>query len=1031
MRYLADLHVHSHFSMATSKRSSIPEYALSAARKGIRLVGTSDCLHPGHLLEIERYLEAAPQEGLYRLTVDSLSNLKIPSYQVGECREIRFILSVEVSTIYKKNGKVRKLHHLLLFPNLETARHYARYLDQRCNIRSDGRPILGLDSYQLLEAALKINPHIILIPAHIWTPHFSLFGAYSGFNTIEECFEDLTPYIYAVETGLSSDPSMNWRVKNLDRYFLLSNSDAHNPDNLGREANLMESELSYPGFYSALQGQDPLNQIVSTLEFFPEEGKYHYDGHRKCRISLDPMESIKLHTICPVCHKPLTTGVLHRVMELADRPPENRGSKSRPYTRLVSLLNLLSECWNKNPTNRHVQESYQNLLRHNGPELPLLMEMDPDHLITDNPLIKEAIRRMRRGDIHIEPGYDGEYGVIKVFDPAERNGLFKTSFATLGKEYGILSRNPGKNGRTKNFIISEQLAMGFAHQPAIFRHPKTISPEQQTIIQSPAPHILVQAGPGTGKTFTLIERIKNLIQQADWKQIMVVTFTEKAADEILSRLHLIIKPPYVGTFHSISLQVLKNQFHQQVYLLTQADQLYILKKNLKNVSCRLHAQSCLEKISSIKSNSGTDPVMGSDQVENRQIMSIYEAYQSYLHDHNLMDFDDLLLRSLHYIEQTPDFSVRHLVIDEIQDCNPLQYRWIKTLSRRAESMFLIGDYYQSIYQFRGARPDLILHLKSEYPDLQIHHLNTSYRLPWPIIRCGCEIISYKPIPLNLISAKPQCPAWISISEHPNSTIEKSYWAMRIKQMLGGMDMVTSETGGESGPQAPEDIAILFRTNGQLKEYARYFAEKGLPVCPLPDYNFLDDPVLKPVLYSLYKLAFPANPLIDQILEDEGLSAGAFEHLMDVDSIAVILQELLGYYQVEKSPELDWMESILTTTPKWKTNLQQMINRQPLVQIINGLRVMTMHSAKGLEFQTVILPAMEEDTRSSLQEDEHLLYVAVTRCKENLHLSYSRQREIHHQWVDRNPSRYINVFRPLAHFILNVPNNHKSRQMSLF
>lgn len=331
--YIGDLHIHSRYSRATSKDCT-PEYLdLWARKKGIHIVGTGDFTHPAWREELEKKLEPA-EDGLYVLKDEyRIKDEEIP----GEVSP-RFVITGEISSIYKKNGKVRKVHSLILLPGLEDAERISAKLEQIGNIHSDGRPILGVDCHDLLEIILELSPRAVYVPAHIWTPHFSLFGAFSGFDTVEECFEDLTPYIHAMETGLSSDPPMNWRVSALDRYQLISNSDAHSPAKLGREANLFDISLSYEGLSHAIQTGEGL---YGTIEFFPEEGKYHMDGHRKCNICLTPSDTLKYNGICPVCGRKITIGVSHRVEELSDRAEGYIRENAKPFESLVPLPEVI------------------------------------------------------------------------------------------------------------------------------------------------------------------------------------------------------------------------------------------------------------------------------------------------------------------------------------------------------------------------------------------------------------------------------------------------------------------------------------------------------------------------------------------------------------------------------------------------------------------------------------------------------------------------------------------------------------------
>lgn len=408
MKGIADLHIHSRYSRATSKQGT-PEYLeLWAKKKGISIVGTGDFTHPEWRKELAEKLVPA-EDGFYCLRKDSV--LEESGKYGGETP--RFVISGEISSIYKKNGKVRKVHNVILLPGLEDAEKLSKKLETIGNIHSDGRPILGLDSHDLLEIMLEICPEGILIPAHIWTPHFSLFGAFSGFDTMEECFEDLTPYIHAVETGLSSDPPMNWRLSALDRLQLISNSDAHSPAKLGREANLLDIEMSYQGLYKAIQEGKGLE---GTIEFFPEEGKYHFDGHRKCHLCLTPKEAEAYGGICPVCGKKITIGVDHRVMQLSDRDDGEARKNKKPYENLVPLPEVIAASTGKSSGSKKVQEQYENMLKKFGPEFDILRKIPIEEIRKEEGyLVSEGIRRLRAGQVKRKPGFDGEYGTISLF----------------------------------------------------------------------------------------------------------------------------------------------------------------------------------------------------------------------------------------------------------------------------------------------------------------------------------------------------------------------------------------------------------------------------------------------------------------------------------------------------------------------------------------------------------------------------------------------------------------------------------------
>ena len=406
--YIGDLHIHSHYSRATSKDCT-PEYLeLWARRKGIDILATGDFTHRAWREELKEKLTPG-EDGFYilkeeyRMDKDSVNGSRVP----------RFVVSGEISSIYKKNGKVRRVHSVILLPGLEEAEVLSKRLEAIGNLHSDGRPILGLDCRDLLEMVLETCPEAIYIPAHIWTPHFSLFGALSGFDSIEECFEDLTPFVHALETGLSSDPSMIWSWSALDRFQLISNSDAHSPGKMGREANLLDINLSYAGLYGAIQRGEGL---AGTIEFFPEEGKYHYDGHRKCGVCLSPWEAEKYSGKCPVCGHKLTMGVYHRIEQLSDREEGYIPSWGKPYESLVPLLEVVAESMGYTVASRKVQNRYEEMVRNLGPEFQILRELPLEDISRgSSPEIADGIRRMRAGEVERIPGFDGEYGKIKLY----------------------------------------------------------------------------------------------------------------------------------------------------------------------------------------------------------------------------------------------------------------------------------------------------------------------------------------------------------------------------------------------------------------------------------------------------------------------------------------------------------------------------------------------------------------------------------------------------------------------------------------
>lgn len=418
MYFLADLHIHSPYSRATSKDMELETLNRWAQLKGLTVIGTGDFTHPRWFSNLRKKLKETG-DGLYRLKDEyrALGNEGVPQ---SCCREIRFILSSEVSCIYSKGGRTRKAHHLILSPTFKAAARVNESLSRIGNLGADGRPILGLDSKILLRIVLDASADNLLIPAHAWTPHFSVFGSNSGFDSLEECFEELTPHIYAIETGLSSDPPMNWRLSGLDQIALISNSDAHSPRKLAREANIFDTELSYKGITGAIKENDKA-RFKGTIEFFPEEGKYHYDGHRTCKQRMRPAETRQNNGLCPKCGTKVTIGVMHRVDELADRKEDIMPPNARPYRRLIPLAEIIAEVYAVGTATKRVENIYYKLLASLGDELSILQDVPVKEIARVNtPLLAGAIHSMREGRVSIAPGYDGEYGTIKILDTDDK-----------------------------------------------------------------------------------------------------------------------------------------------------------------------------------------------------------------------------------------------------------------------------------------------------------------------------------------------------------------------------------------------------------------------------------------------------------------------------------------------------------------------------------------------------------------------------------------------------------------------------------
>jgi uncharacterized protein (TIGR00375 family) len=411
LRIIADFHLHSAFSRATSRDMHLPEIARWGRLKGLSLLGTGDFTHPAYFQEIRSQLDETGK-GLLRL-------------KGGKADDPLFLLTAETSHIYTQGGRGRRVHMMIFAPGLAAAEKINLRLGALGNVKSDGRPIFGFSAKDLVKVVLDIEPACLLVPAHVWTPWFSVFGSQSGFGSLEECFEEETAQIFAIETGLSSDPAMNWRWSALDNLTLISNSDAHSPAKIGREANIFETELSYPAIIEAIKEKDPA-LFPATIEFFPEEGKYHFDGHRSCRVCFSPGQSREVNDRCPVCGKKIVIGVMHRVEELADRVPGFRPPGAISAIHLVPLEEIIAAGYGLGTGSKRVRREYLNLLERGGAELEILLDKSAAELSSfmDSRLV-EGILRVRQGLVTVHPGYDGVYGRVDLFpeNPTENQAL--------------------------------------------------------------------------------------------------------------------------------------------------------------------------------------------------------------------------------------------------------------------------------------------------------------------------------------------------------------------------------------------------------------------------------------------------------------------------------------------------------------------------------------------------------------------------------------------------------------------------------
>ena len=866
MKFIADFHVHSKFSRATAKNLDLENLYIAAQIKGIKVVGTGDFTYPGWFSEISEKLQPA-EPGLFKLKDEfaRVCDKEVPP----SCRnEVRFILSTEISNIYKKNDKTRKNHNLILMPDLNVAEQFNAKLDNIGNIKSDGRPILGLDARDLFEILLETSDEAFLIPAHIWTPWFSVLGSKSGFDSIEECFEDLTPYIFAVETGLSSDPPMNWRISGLDGLTLVSNSDAHSPLNLGREANLLNTELSFWAIKSALKTGDP-DQFLGTFEFFPEEGKYHFDGHRNCSVRLHPRETMENQGKCPECGKNLTIGVLYRVEELADRPQDQCPSNCHPYHSMVQLVDILSEIFKVGNKSKKVLNHYQNAIHELGSEFNILHHLEPEDIDRAGiPLLGEAVRRIRNKEIEVLPGYDGEYGQVLIFRANERERLTgqKALFSIpapppiepesvkkrVAAFQNSLPLKPAKN-------IKAPARQTFQHSPSKTDVHKLNAEQLHAVTHAGGP-LLITAGPGTGKTRTLTHRIAHLILKkgVSPENVLAVTFTNKAAAEMRERLSRLMgnnsDSPLVATLHSFCFKILNDQKIKPSGIVDEDHRKALIAEAVKRYTppdgkqIELKNRDILQRIIAAKQQ-----ILGPDEFAGQYgrdpegifVSGVYKIYQRLLSIQGFCDFEDLIFNVVLLLESQSVQSRRyqkqyqHIFVDEYQDLNQAQYRIIRALApdeNAIETLCVIGDPDQSIYGFRGSDTVYFQRFISDYPGAEIFRLTRNYRSTQTILDASYQVIQNHRLNdeddgrtysrIDGIKA-------ISILELSTEKAEAEAIGRIITRQIGGTGFHSIDTGTVTDAnlataRSYSDFAVLYRTHAQHQMLADVFSKQGIP-----------------------------------------------------------------------------------------------------------------------------------------------------------------------------------------------------------
>ena len=881
MKFIADLHIHSKYSRATARNLDFENLYYAAQIKGVRVIGTGDFTYPAWIREIESKLEET-EPGLFSLKEHLAKDIDktIPE----KCRNpVRFVLQTEISNIYKKDGRVRKNHNLVYFPDIRSVKKFSARLDAIGNIKSDGRPILGLDAADLLSIMLDINDKGFFVPAHIWTPWFSLFGSKSGFDSIEECFGSLKKHIFAAETGLSSDPPMNWRVKDLDDIRLISNSDAHSPGYLGRNASVFDTDLSFFHIRQALEKND-LEKYQGTIDMYPHQGKYHYDGHRKCGICLNPASTARIDGICPECGRKVTYGVLNRVQELASRPegyvPENRhGFKS-----IVPLADILSEIFEVGPKTKKVAGYYNRAIETLGPELAILLDKSFEEIEAANvPLLAEAVMKMRTGDVKIDPGYDGEYGKVKLFSKQEKE--------RLKGEKNLLFNLPLKRVKTKaetapfvkkNFERHEVKKNQEKKQGAEPRDLLTgLNPEQLKAVESSAKGMVIQAGPGTGKTRTLTAKIAYLVSKKDIDPgaILALTFTNKAAKQLEHRIDKYVPktkaPVLSATFHSFCLKLLKEYKGFKASIADDALRLSLIREAIGE-NIRAGALNRMDQlISRCKQNllSPDDDLEKLTPCEDRKkFKGIYHAYQTLCREQDIIDFEDLILMTVKMLTRDKEIlanvhkKYQYIFIDEYQDLNFGQYELAKLISR-GKNIVVIGDPDQSIYGFRGSDNTYFKHFEDDWPGCEKIILTKNYRSTQTILDASFQMISKSlenrekfKIFSDLESTRK-----LIIKETATEYAEAVAIGKMIEKLVGGTSFFSMDAGKTDPENQKEysfaDFAVLYRTRRQCDTFIKVYEKEGLPFQAADKKNMVDVNGIRQLI-SLCKIIAQCESFMD-------------------------------------------------------------------------------------------------------------------------------------------------------------------------
>ena len=900
---------------------------------------------------------------------------------------------------------------------------------------------------------------MLFIPAHIWTPWFSVLGEKSGFDTIEECFEDLTSHIHAVETGLSSDPPLNWMCSILDKFTLISNSDAHSPEKLGRNANIFNTDLSYTGIINALKKPTP-ETFHGTIDLFPQEGKYHFDGHRKCKIRWNPVQTLQHNGICPVCGKKVTVGVMNRIAQLADREPHNPTRITFPYHSIIPLKEIISELEGLGVQSKRVDAVYRNMLMQTESELNLLLNLPLEEISKiGGSVYAEAIQQVRTGQIFIQEGFDGEFGKISVFPPEDspinksQKNMFLSDVKTSQSkstpaqfdlsEYRKLTADnhatpiipaPALTIQQSLFPLnSDPVATG----PALMSDLNREQIKAATHSNGPA---LIIAGPGTGKTKTLTAMIANLIQNKSVppQNILAITFTNKAATEMKNRLET-LKPRYpniqqvdVTTFHSFGYRFLEANLNltnrsPSFLILSQTDQNLILKtfcdcnpRQLKTIR---------KKISQIKESIGLPdaPITMKDE--------IFLKYESCLEKFNAFDLQDLITIPLTLLLQNAALrnqyskNFRWIFIDEYQDLNASQYRLMTLLAdEKSPNLIAIGDPDQAIYGFRGADVKYITSFKTDFPDAAIYNLNQSYRCSQTILNASRNILSSDSQETSLVQGL-RDGVKIQLSTHPSPASEAEFVAHTIEKMMGGLRFYSMDSAIASGEEDIDitslaDFTVLCRTKQQFPDMETAFLNHSIPYRKASPEHILDQEPAHSIAAIIYHLLQPDHHYFSSLAKNSGLlSEIEFQTLQKFSSDCEVRELLTYLFDLPAlKNELFLREIFMETSATTIGGLAAFLKKITLDRQVDHLRydmeavqLMTLHASKGLEFKTVFIIGCEEGfiplksypgQPDNTAEERRLLYVGMTRAKSYLYLSHALKHTRHNRTQVAKPSPFL-------------------------